>query len=445
MIPPRTQADARGEWGRIALGLLGYNLLLLLASPLLLAWLLWRLVVRRKGLGAWRHRLGFVPRPPEAASPRVWLHAVSAGEMGAMRPVLEALRAALPEAYLALSTVTPAGMTVAEKTCAAADTRFFLPFDWADCLALALWRVRPQLVVVAEKELWPNLLGLPRLLGMRTLVINGRVSARMLRRARWAGRLVRWLYALPNCLCVQSELDAARLAKLGVPAERVIVAGNTKADAMAARDHALEARLARELGLTEEEPWLVAGSTHAGEEEAVLAAFLAVRAQLPQARLLLAPRHLERVAEVSALVAAQGLAVARRSEGEVPPGAVVVLDTMGELRSAYALGAACFVGGTLAPIGGHNPLEPAAVGRAALFGPYTANCEDVVELVLGAGVGFRVEDGSALAEQFLRIARDLPLRERIAQAGPALVASQRGAAQRCANLAVALLEEATGV
>jgi 3-deoxy-D-manno-octulosonic-acid transferase len=279
---------------------------------------------------------------------------------------------------------------------------------------------------------------------MHTLVINGRVSTRMMRRAERAGGFVRWLYRLPTCLCVQSELDAGRLAQLGVPAERVIVAGNTKADGMAERDRALEARLAQEIGVGEGEVWLVAGSTHAGEEQAVVEAFLTIREQLPQARLLLAPRHVERVAEVSAMLAQRGLAVARRSEDAGVPEAVVVLDTMGELRAAYALGAACFVGGTLAPIGGHNPLEPAAVGRAALFGPYTANCADVADLVLEAGVGFRAWDAKELAEEFLRIVRDTDLQERIAREGPALVASQRGAAQRCANIAIALLEEAPG-
>ncbi len=444
MTPHHPAERNRGDGGRIALGLLGYNLGLLLVSPMLLAWLVYRLLIQRKGVGSWRQRLGFAPRPPAGVRTRVWLHAVSAGEMAAMKPVLDALRAARPEAYLALSTVTETGMAVAERTCDAADSRFYLPFDWGDCMALALWRVRPQLVVVAEKELWPNLLGIARLLGMKTLVVNGRVSDRMMRRARHAGGFVRWLYRLPTCLCVQSQLDAGRLAQLGVPAERVIVAGNTKADGMAERDRALEERLAREIGVAEGEAWLVAGSTHAGEEEAVVEAFAMIHARLPQARLLLAPRHLERVAEVSAMLASRGLPVVRRSEGAGPAEAIVVLDTMGELRSAYALGAAGFVGGTLVPIGGHNPLEPPAVGRPALFGPYTANCADVVELAMEAGVGFRVRDPGDLAEQFVRIAADAVLRERVARDGPALIESQRGAAQRCANLAVALLEEHSG-
>ena len=407
----------------IQLGLVAYNLALLLLSPALLLWLLWRLGVKRKGLGVWRHRLGLVPRPLAEATPRVWLHAVSAGEMGSIKPVLDALRAARPEAYLALSTITPAGMTVAEKTCAAADARFYLPFDWSDCMALALWRVRPHLVVVAEKELWPNLLGLARLYGMPTLVVNGRVSDRMMRRARRARGFVRWLYRLPACFCVQSEVDAARLAELGVPADRVIVAGNTKADAMALRDPAAEAKLAQEIGAAPGEVWLVAGSTHPGEEEIVVEAFRAdsrgVAHGAPAARPRVTSRGWRRCRGGWRRTASRWRAGAKAWP---PPEAVVVLDTMGELRAAYGLATAGFVGGTLVPIGGHNLLEPVAAGRAVLFGPHTESCADVAELVLQAGVGVRVTDAAEMAREFLRLARDAAAREQ--------VAARRGGADR---------------
>jgi len=429
---------------RLLAGLAVYNLLLLLALPVLLLWLAYRAAVRRKGLGCWRHKLGLVPRATEGW-PRIWLHAVSAGEMGALQPVYARLRAALPEAYVAVSTITPAGMAAAERACPGAQARFYLPFDWADCIGVALLlRVRPDLVVVTERELWPNFLGIARLMGAEVLVVNGRVSDRLRARARRALGAERWRYQLPSCLCVQSQEDAARLAAMGVSKEQVVVAGNTKADAMAARDPAAEAALAQALGAKPEELWLVAGSTHAGEEEAVVAAFAAIRARRPEARLLLAPRHLERVTEVCAQVAEAGHPAARRSEGTPPREAVVVLDTMGELRSAYALGPAGFVGGTLVPIGGHNLLEPPAAGRAVLFGPHTEYCADVADLVVGAGVGFRVAGAEELAETFLRICSDDPLRTRIAEAGPALIASQQGAAQRCANIALALLREGDG-
>ncbi len=433
----------RSGTARLRVGLLLYNLALLLLWPALLVWLALR-AARGKRLGNWRQRLGFLPRAPRGRGPRIWLHAVSAGEMSALQPVFARLHAALPEAYLTVSTLTPAGLEAARKGCAPANLHCYLPFDWGDCIGLALLRQRPDLIIVTERELWPNFLGLARLCGVEVLVINGRVSDRAHARAARFPWLARWLYQLPTCLCVQSAEDAARLAALGVDEARLVVAGNTKVDAMAARDLEQEADLAAALGVAPEEEWLVAGSTHPGEEEIVLDAFARIRAQRPQARLLLAPRHVTRVAEVSATVGRRGFPAARRSEGRPPREAVVVLDTMGELRAAYALGLAAFVGGTLVPIGGHNLLEPVAAGRPVLFGPHTEYCADTADLVLSADVGTRVTSAEELAAEFLRLAADPARRAAVAAGGPALLAAQQGAAPRCVNIALALLQERPG-
>jgi len=442
--PPATSSARSRPW-RLALALAAYNLLLVILSPALVGWLLWRTVVQRKGSGNLLHRLGYVPRPPRQARPRVWLHAVSAGEMAAMKPVSDSLRQRLPGAYLAISTLTATGMSVGEKSCRSADALFYLPFDLAPTALLALWRLRPALVVVAEKELWPNLLGLARLMGAVVVVVNGRVSDRMMRRAGLAPHLVRWLYSLPHHYCVQSEQDAARLVELGVPPACVTVAGNTKVDTMAARDREAEERLRRNLGVSEHDVWLVAGSTHPGEEEAVAEAFAVIRKAIPGARLLLAPRHLERAGAVSEMLAQRGhdhvLRSACSSAGFRP--AAVLLDTMGELRAAYGLATLGFVGGTLVSVGGHNLLEPVAAGRAVLFGPHTHNCADVADLVLSAGVGFRVASAGELAERFLRIAKDPDLQQEVARRGQALIECQRGAAGRCVEVATRLLKERT--
>ncbi len=283
---------------RLALGLLGYNLLLVGLFPAMALWLAWRLLLRRKPFGEWRHRLGLVPRPDSGRTPRIWVHAVSAGEIAAAAPVVRQLRQALPTAWIALSMHTSAGMAMAHRTCQLADALLYLPFEWPGGIAAALWRLRPDLLVLVEKELWPNLLGLARLTGARALVVNGRVSHRMLSRARWGPGFVRWLHRLPHLFCVQSHQDAARLRRLGVSSEHIIVAGNTKVDALTHRPKEAEDRLARALGIAQHETWLVAGSTHQGEEEVVLEAFRRIQSSLPSARLLLAPRHLERVTGV---------------------------------------------------------------------------------------------------------------------------------------------------
>lgn len=428
----------------LVLALAGYNFLLLAMMPVALTWLLWRILVQGKALGNLGHRLGLVPRLPASDRPSVWLHAASAGEMAALRPVAEALRHLRPEAFLVVSTVTPAGLAMAERTAIPAEARFFLPFDLLPCALLALRRVRPQVLVVTEKELWPNLLGLARLGGARVVVVNARVSDRTMRRARFAPGLVRWLHSLPDHFCAQSPRDRDRLLSLGVPAQRLSVAGNTKVDALAEPDRTTETALRAALCSTSDELWLVAGSTHPGEEDQVLEAFVWIRRQAPEARLLLAPRHLTRLPQVEQLASGKGLSPARRSEAAKAPGPagapVVILDTMGELRAAYALGVAGFVGGTLVPVGGHNLLEPVAWGRPAIFGPYTANCADVADLLLAEGVGVRVEGPQELAEVFLGLARDLRRREEIARRCQQMMASQRGAAQRCAETVVACLE-----
>jgi len=427
---------------RLALELLGYNLLLLAFLPAIAGWVSWRLLVMGKPIGRWSHRLGVVPRLPERAGPRIWVHAVSAGEMTAARPVIAELKRQFPQAEIALSTHTDTGMEVARRSCPEADALFYLPLDLPVPMGLAMLRLRPQLLVLVEKELWPNLLAAAHLGGAAVLAVNGRVSDRMVKRGRVVPTLVRRMYRLLDVICVQSDEDARRLRMLGVPGRlpRVVVAGNTKADTLAGRDREAEERLAAALGVSESDLWLVAGSTHPGEEEQVVEAFLAIQQELPSARLLLAPRHLERVPSVSAMIAGRGLSVVRRSEPARPgEKAVVVLDTMGELGTAYGFAAAAFVGGTLVAVGGHNLLEPTAVGAPVLFGPHTENCADTADLIAQARVGFRVGDGAALARAFVALARDTGERQAIARRAERLMAEQRGASSRCAAEAAGLL------
>ena len=427
---------------RLALELLAYNLLLLPFLPVIALWVGWRLLALRKPIGRWSHRLGLVPRPPHTTGPRIWVHAVSAGEMTAAKPVIAELRRRFPRAAIGVSTHTDTGMEVARKSCREADVFFYLPFDLPISMGLAMLRMRPDLLVLVEKELWPNLLAVAHLRGAPVLAVNGRVSDRMLRRARVVPTLVRRLYRLLDVICVQSEEDARRLRLLGLsdPSPRIVVAGNTKADTLAGRDQAAEAQMGEALAVSESDLWLVAGSTHPGEEEQVVDAFLAIQQEVPSARLLIAPRHLERLPNVSAMIAKRGLQVVRRSEGRRPgENAVVVLDTMGELRAAYACAASAFVGGTLVPIGGHNLLEPPAVGVPVLFGPHTENCADTADLLLQAGIGFRVADGLALARAFLSLARDREARWAIARRAERLMAEQHGASSRCVGEAAGML------
>jgi len=426
--------------GAVNWALVVYNLLLLALFPVLILYALWRVVLRGKARGGWRDRLGF-PRVPSTQATRIWVHTVSVGEVAGGLPVLEAIRAALPHASIVLSTTTPTGQRMARTRCAElADAVFYFPFDLLPCAALALRAVRPHLVVLLEGELWPNFLALCRARRIPVCVVNGRVSDAGFRRARpW-----RWLYRrfVPQVawFAMQSDRDAERILSWGADPARVAVLGNTKFDQDLRRlDDDERAALGRDLGVADGDLLLVAGSTHPGEEEPVLAAFQAVRARHPRARLLIAPRDIKRAEAIAALVRRAGFSCARRTVGPDPSADVILLDTIGELARAYALGAVTFVGGSLAPIGGHDVLQAAAQGQPTFFGPHMHNFRDIAEIVTRAGVGFTIHDADELAEGMLRFIEAPAARGRVADLAGRVIRANQGASRRSASAALALL------
>jgi 3-deoxy-D-manno-octulosonic-acid transferase len=428
------------------LSLVGYNLLLLPALPWLLLWGIWRLVVGRKARAGWAQRLGFSPRPRPGKGYRIWVHAVSAGEMTAAAPVVTALVRQAPGAQLLVSTTTPAGRQMGRRLCPEAEAVFYFPLDLWPCVRLSLGRLRPELVILTEKELWPNFLALASLRRIPVLLVNGRLSQRTLARARRFPVLWRWAFGHLTWACLQSETDRRRLLAIGADPARLEVAGNTKFDYLLSRARSGEGELSLLLARPEAR-WIVAGSTHPGEEEALLEAFVRIRPRLsesPALRLLIAPRHVERAEEVVRLAEGRGLRAARRSRGPLEEAEVVVLDTMGELGAAYGLGAVAFVGGSLAPVGGHNVIEPLARGCPVLFGPHVESCQDLAELALSAGAAFQVRTARELAEGLLRMLEDEAVRRQAAARGRALVEANAGAAGRCAVRAVRLLSARRG-
>ena len=424
--------------------LIAYNLVLLLLSPVILSLLLWRLIVTGKSRRGLRERLGYIPaRKLDSGGPRVWMHAVSVGETAAAQPICAALLAALPDHRLLFSTTTDTGQEQAMKTVGERGQVIYFPFDFLPCAWLALIRARPALIVLVETELWPNFLAVARMLGCKVMLANGIISDRTLRAARRMPPLFRWMTANLDGCCMQSEEDAARIIRLGADPARVMVAGNTKFDqALTEVPLGEQIRLRNALGLSRDEPVLLAGSTHPGEEEHVLRAFRRVKAAHPRARLIVAPRHVPRAGEIEELAAAHGFASARRTKVETmppPTDAVIILDTIGELARAYALCAAAFVGGSLAPIGGHNLLEPLGLGKPVIFGPHMEKNRDIAAIVLAAGVGFQVADADELAERWSAFLADRRLLKDIAALTRAVFHHHAGAAKRCAGEASKLL------
>jgi 3-deoxy-D-manno-octulosonic-acid transferase len=340
-----------------------------------------------------RQRLGFgVPALPKGA---VFVHAVSVGEVGVARPLLGELRRRRPELPLILSATTSTGLSVAHAA-HAADVVLPFPVDLPGPLRRVIGVATPRLVVLVETELWPELLWTCARLSVPVALVNARVSERSFRGYRLARALLRPLLRPITLVLAQSAQDADRLIGLGIARERVSVAGNIKFDAVP--PDPAPGVVGELRAVAGARPVLLAGSTMAGEEALVLDALTA----LPEPGrpfLLLAPRHPERAAEVAALVAARGFTVAlRRALADAPAGcAVVVLDTIGELAALYQLADIAFIGGSLLPTGGHNPIEPARFAVPTLTGPHVKNFATVYRQFIAVGAAHVVHDANELA------------------------------------------------
>lgn len=395
----------------------------LAAAPVALAVLALR-PAWRVGL---RERLGGVPSLPPGA---VWLHGASVGEALAATRLADALREAGHRVLL--STVTPAGHEMLRRT--RPDLACVLaPLDHPFCVARALARVQPALLALVETELWPCWIAGAAERGIPVVVVSGRISDRSLPRYR---RLARWLqpsFARLAAVGARAALDAERFASLGVAPERISVTGDLKLEP-AARSARPAPDLERALGAT---PLFVAGSTHDEEVGPALEALAALEAEGVPGALLLAPRYLERADAAAERAQRAGRRVLRRSRlaGEtLAPGDVLLLDTLGELAALYGCATLAFVGGSLAPRGGHNLLEPLQAGCPVVFGPHTENARGAAELVLASGAGERVADAAALARAAVAALRDPAASRARGARGRAALEAHRGSVARSVTL-----------
>jgi 3-deoxy-D-manno-octulosonic-acid transferase len=335
----------------------------------------------RKGLG---ERLGGVParlRLPSADQRAIWVHAVSVGEVLAVAGLVEELQRRFSRHRVFISTTTDTGQALARKKFGEASV-FYFPMDFAFAIRAYMKALRPQLVVVAETEFWPNFLRLAHASGARVAVVNARISDRSWPNYRRFSGLLRKVLANVDLFLAQTEQDAERLKDIGGSAERVRVAGNLKFDIPVPAAPAIVERLRNSIAESGAGPVLVCGSTVEGEEPLLLKAFENVLVRHPRAVMILAARHPERFSEVAALLEKMSIRFWRRSawNGEALNGGVLLLDTIGELAALYALADVAFVGGSLVPRGGHNIIEPAQYGVATVVGNHTENFRDIVSL-----------------------------------------------------------------
>lgn len=441
---------------------LAYNILLLLASPVILLILLGKKRCRRGltarlglfGLSGSSGLCGSQPdkreKPDKPNKPVLWIHAVSLGEVVAVTPLIHALSKRYPHDRIVVTTVTETGREAVEQRLAGVAEHWYAPLDFPWTVSRVVRHLAPRAFVFVETELWPNLLKTLHWRGVPVIMVNGRISSDSFRGYRLIRPFMRQVLETVTLCLMQSDRDAERLVALGARASRVRRTGNIKFDQPLPDPNGLPDALSREaLGLQDDEDLLVAGSTHPVEEDRLLSCYEALLAEFPRLVLLLAPRHIERASQVEAAVRARGLAVHRRSAvgSSAPPevtgrgkGRVIILDTRGELARVYRHAVLAFVGGTLVPVGGHNLLEPALWGKPVFFGPYTDHCAEIAALLTRVGGGVQVQDERALAEGMAACLRDQAVLNRMGEAARSVVLDNRGALDRCLDLIAAVLD-----
>jgi 3-deoxy-D-manno-octulosonic-acid transferase len=412
-------------------------LLLILGSP----WWLLRLVTSDR----FREGLGERFFGPSAASVvglpgirRIWIHAVSVGEVLAISGLVRELQSRALDYGIVVSTTTRTGQKLARERFGA-EHCFYFPLDFPWSVRAAFDRVRPSVLVLAESELWPNVLSHCAGKNIPVAIVNARVSDRSLPRYRKLGILWRPFLKLLTVVQAQTAEDARRLAAIGVPEERVTVGGNLKFDVRAPLDAPIVESF-RGI-LSGPARLLVCGSTLEGEEALLIAAWPKIVAAVPDAVMLLAPRHPERFDRVAALLQASGLPWTRRSAWiasltPLPAGSIFLLDSIGELASLYALAAVAFVGGSLVEAGGHNPLEPAQFGVPIAMGPHYENFRDIVQLLIDQDA-IRIVHPQTLDGELTALLRDAATA--IGENAQRVFDAQSGATKRAADAILKVL------
>jgi len=417
---------------------LAYSLLLFVAFLVMSPYFVYQAIRYNKYVGSLRQRMGLLPIAFNVdGDESIWIHAVSVGEALTARALVADLKERYPRLRLYLSTTTVAGQQVARRQLQQFDVICYFPFDWAFIVRRTLRIVKPRVFVMMETEIWPNLLRVCRERGVKTIVINGRISARSYPRYRLIRPFFRRVLADVDRFCMQSEESARRLIELGAEPARVTVTGSLKFDSLeapAAPAHGKpRERVLRYFRLAPARVAVVAGSTMRGEESAVLRAFARVKTTQPAALLVLAPRHPERFGEVERLAREAGFVTVRRSDLPIdaePRADVVVLDTLGELARLYQVATAVFVGGSLVDSGGHNILEPAIFGKPIVFGPFVHNFKEIVATFLANDAAVQVQTERELEEVMVTLVTDPVGRARLGAAARALVEANRGAKER---------------
>jgi len=427
-----------------------YSVLIVVFFVVMSPYLMYQAVRYRKYVASLPQRLGILPVSFNLdADDSIWIHAVSVGEVLTARALLPQLRERYPKLRIFLSTTTMTGQQIARNNLQFVDEVFFFPFDFGFIVKRTLRLVKPKLFIMMETEIWPNLLRACNAAGVKTMLVNGRISSRSYPRYRMARWFFRPVLAHVDRFCMQSDESARRIIEIGADPARVSVTGSLKFDSLeipgtpgAGPADRGQNRVLRYFRISPDRPVVIAASTLKGEEEPIFEAFQRIRATRTNALLIIAPRKPERFDEVERIARRGGWNVARRTELRVdaePRNDVVVLDSIGELAQLFQVATVVFVGGSLVDSGGHNILEPAVFGKPILFGPYMQNFAEIAAAFIDNGAALQVKNGRELEGALLALLGDPVRRASLGAAARALVEANRGARAKSLSVIAQLL------
>lgn len=405
-----------------------YSILFYLALPFVFLRLLLRSRNAPEYRRRWSERLGFCPHQLKSC---IWVHAVSMGETIAAIPLIKMLKAKFPNDSILVTNMTPTGAARVKAAFGDSVLQSYIPYDVPDAVNRFLRRVHPKIAVIMETELWPNLFAKCAEFNIPIVVTNARLSEKSAKGYQRIASLTREMLSELSALASQGKADAERFIALGMPAERLAVTGNIKFDVeppqdLAAKSEALRQQLGRERLI-----W-IAASTHPTEEEIILAAHKKILEKHPQALLILVPRHPERFDAIAQLIESQSFKLARRSRNDACTADVNVYlgDTMGELMLMYSVSDVAFVAGSFAPVGGHNMLEAAVLGKPVVMGSQLFNFAEISDMMLSAQGMLKVENGDKLADTISELFSNKDYREKIGENARKVVDENRGALKK---------------
>jgi 3-deoxy-D-manno-octulosonic-acid transferase len=415
-----------------------YNILLVLLTLLLSPFILFKLVTVPKYRGGISQKLGRIRKSVRKVirgTRPIWIHAVSVGEVMAAHPLVRELKKKYPERKLILSTVTVTGNHTAHQRVPEADAVFFFPFDFPWIVRRVIRGINPAVVLVAETELWPNFFRELNRASIPSAVVNGRISLHSFKNYIKFKTFFRQVFSYVTIFCMQSADDAMRIKDIGAPQEKVIITGNLKFDQKIPENQSNPVQMPKGSKV------ITAGSTHRGEEAALLEIFRRLREKFPELILIIAPRHPERFDEVAGLISKAGYQCQRRTRLKGAIKDVLLLDTIGELRTFYGICDIAFVGGSLVKVGGHNLLEPAAMKKPVIFSRYMFNFKEISEALISAGGGILVKDKEELYVQADKLLSDQEYARQIGVKAFTVIESNSGATKRTIDIIGRLIRE----